>query len=159
MAKGFTQVYGTDYFETFSPTAKLTSIRTLMQVSVQYDLILHQMDVKTAYLNAPIDCQIYVKQPEGYEVSDNNNSREALVCKLNKSLYGLEQSGRNWNNLLHKFFITNGFIQSPVDPCVYSRKSNLDFVITLIWVDDIAIAANSVKCMGKVKNTLKEKYG
>lgn len=59
---------GIDYNETFSPTADITSVRVLMQLAAQYDLKLHQMDVKTAYLHAPIDCEIYMKQPEGFEV-------------------------------------------------------------------------------------------
>ena len=156
VAKGFTQVYGSDYFETYSPTAKITSIRILMQISVQYDLIVHQMDVKTAYLNAPIDCEIYVKQPEGYEIT--NHPKETLVYKLNKSLYGLKQSGRNWNNLLHKFFMNNNFIQSSADPCVYFTKSELDYIIALIWVDDIVLATNSTDCLSKIKTLLKDTF-
>ena len=58
VAKGFTQVHGTDYFETFSPTAKMSSVRIIMQVAAEFNLNIHQMDVKTAFLNAPIDCEI-----------------------------------------------------------------------------------------------------
>lgn len=96
VAKGYSQVAGIDYNETFSPTADMTSVRVLMQLAAQYDLELHQMDVKTAYLHAPIDCEIYMEQPEGFE--KKSKTGEKLVCKLNKSLYGLKQSGRNWNN-------------------------------------------------------------
>lgn len=95
VAKGYSQVAGIDYKETFSPTANMTSVRCLMQLAAQYDLELHQMDVKTAYLHAPIDCEVYMEQPEGFEV--RSDTGEQLVCKLNKSLYGLKQSGRNWN--------------------------------------------------------------
>ena len=103
VAKGYNQVQGLDYHETFAPTARITSLRMLLQIAVQYDLIVHQMDVKTAYLNAPIDCEIYVNQPEGFEIESPDGER--LVCKLYKSLYGLKQSGRNWNNFLHTFLI------------------------------------------------------
>lgn len=75
---------GIDYKQTFSPTANMTSVRCLMQLAAQYDLELHQMDVKTAYLHAPIDCEVYMKQPEGFEV--RSDTGEQLVCKLNKSL-------------------------------------------------------------------------
>lgn len=105
VAQGFTQVQGTDYFETFSPTAKMSSIRIMMQLAAEFDLTIHQMDVKTAFLNAPIDCEIYVKQPEGFEVKGENG--EMLVLKLNKSLYGLKQSGRNWNSVIQNFFVQN----------------------------------------------------
>ena len=68
VAKGYGEVEGIDYEETFSPTPNRTSVEALMQVAVQEDLTLHQMDVKTAYLNAPIDCEIYMEQPEGYKL-------------------------------------------------------------------------------------------
>ena len=105
VAKGYSQVRGVDYQETFAPTANLTSVRALLQIAAQHDLILHQMDVKTAYLNAPIDCEIYMDQAEGFETPSGSNGR--LVYKLNKSLYGLKQSGRNWNNVLHCFLLDN----------------------------------------------------
>jgi len=93
VAKGYSQVKDVDCQETFPPTVDFTSVCTLMQLAAQYDLILHQMDVKTAYLNAPIDCEIFMEQPEGFEVSSKCD--DVLVYKLNKSLYGLKQSGRN----------------------------------------------------------------
>ena len=101
---GFSQVQGIDYKETFTPTANITSIRRLMQIAAQHDLILHQMDVKIAYLNAPIDCEIYMEQAEGFEVQ---REKGRLIYKLNKSLYGLKQSGRNWNSLLHSYLQAN----------------------------------------------------
>ena len=64
VAKGYSQVRGIDFQETFAPTANLTSLRVLMQMAAQHDLVLHQMDVKTAYLNAPIDCEIYMDQAD-----------------------------------------------------------------------------------------------
>ena len=70
----------------------MTSVKVLMQLAAKLDLTAHQLDVKTAYLNAPIDCEIYLEQAEGYEVPGKDKK---LVCKLNKSLYGLKQSGRN----------------------------------------------------------------
>ena len=90
VAKGYTQIKGIDYYETFSPTAKMTSLRILIQLAAQYGMCIHQLDVKTAYLNAPIDCEIYVEQPKGFETPVNS---ENLVWKLNRSLYGLKQSG------------------------------------------------------------------
>ena len=108
IAKGYSRIHGSDYFDTFSPTAKMTSIRMMMQLASEYNLLVHQLDVKTAYLNAPIDCEILMQQPEGFQQFDVND--EILVWKLNKSLYGLKQSGRNWNSLLHKLFGEHSFI-------------------------------------------------
>ena len=119
VAKGFSQKPDIDYHETFSPTANMTSVRTMMQIAAQNNLIVHQVDVKSAYLNAPIDCESYVRQPKGYEKNDENG--KLPVCKLKKSLYGLKQSGRNWNNVLHTYLINQGFEQSLSDPCVYTK--------------------------------------
>jgi len=82
VAKGYSQVQVIDYHETFSPTARVTSIRILMQLDMQQNLTVHQMDVKTAYLNAPTDCELYTEQPEGF-VTTGESARK-LVLKLKK---------------------------------------------------------------------------
>jgi len=156
VAKGYSQVRDIDYKETFAPTATLTSVRTLMQIAAQHDLILHQMDVKTAYLNAPIDCEIYMEQAEGFEVPSSCDGK--LVYKLNKSLYGLKQSGRNWNNMLHSYLLENNFVQSSVDHCVYTKQVENEMIMILVWVDDMIIAASNESLMCDVKQMLKVKF-
>ena len=132
VAKGYSQIQGIDYTETFSPTARMESVRTVMQIAAQNDFTLHQMDVKSAYLHAPIEEDVFVTQPEGYETAN-------MVWKLNKSLYGLKQSGRNWHILLHDYLINElSFKQSTADPCLYFQQGGND--ILLVWVDDIIIA-------------------
>ena len=152
VAQGFSQVYGRDYFETFAPTARLTSIRLLMQFTVQYDLIIHQMDVKTAYLNANIDCNIYLQQPKGFEQGENK------VCHLNKSIYGLKQSGKLWNKLIHAFLTDNSFQRSSVDHCLYYKKDTNICIYILIWVDDIVIACRDVEMMNDTKQLLSQRF-
>jgi len=156
VAKGYSQVKGMDYEETFAPTAKMTTLRVLMQLAAQNDLILHQMDVKTAYLNAPIDCDIYMEQPEGFEEPGNGN--EKVVYKLNRSLYGLKQSGRNWNSLLHGYLLKNDFVQSSLDPCLYIKHVGDEVVMLLVWVDDLIIGASSDALMSDVKQMLKSRF-
>lgn len=156
VAKGYSQVMGIDYKETFSPTANLTSIRALMQVAAQHDLNIHQMDVKTAYLHAPIDCELYIEQPEGFE--QHSDTDEKLVCKLNKSLYGLKQSGRNWNQMLSDYLYENGFMQNPADHCVYTKQTGKERAILIMWVDDLIIAATNDDLLSDVKNTLSAKF-
>ncbi|PIK39827.1 hypothetical protein BSL78_23335 [Apostichopus japonicus] len=156
VAKGFSQLPNVDYNETFSPTARISSIRALMQLSIQHNLIVHQMDVKTAYLNAPIDCELYVEQPEGFAVSGKNG--EKLVCRLKKSLYGLKQSGRNWNSLLHSYFVGESYSQSLVDPCVYTKHEENDMTIILVWVDDIIITTNRDSILEDVKRGLTSRF-
>ena len=119
----------------------MTSIRVLMQLAAQHDLILHQMDVKTAYLNAPIDCEIYLDQPEGFQIENKDGKR--LVYKLNKSLYGLKQSGRNWNTVLHTYLVENNFVQNQSDTCVYTMSNDNETIYILVWVDDLIIAASN----------------
>ena len=156
VAKGYSQVHDIDYHETFSPTARVTSIRMLMQLAAQYDLTVHQMDVKTAYLNAPIDCELYVEQPEGFVTVGENG--EKLVLKLKKSLYGLKQSGRNWNNMLHKYLTDEHFEQSLADHCVYTRFNADCKVIILVWVDDIIVAASDEFVLKSVKSSLCSRF-
>ena len=156
VAKGYSQKQGTDYEETFSPTADMTSVRVMMQKAAQEDLVLHQMDVKTAYLHAPIDCEIYTEQPEGY--TKKSPTGEKLVCKLHKSLYGLKQSGRNWNAVLHTCLTENGFVQNPADHCVYSRETHDEKVMLIVWVDDLILAASNYNVLNRVKGMLTERF-
>ena len=156
VAKGYSQLPDIDFGETFSPTARITSIRTLMQLAVQFNLNVHQMDVKAAFLNAPIDCELYVEQPKGFEQTGAKG--EKLVCKLNRSLYGLKQSGRNWNNLLHSHLVEQGFEQSAADHCVYTRQSGNELTIVIIWVDDIIIASTNDPILMSVKKSLSQRF-
>ena len=140
VAKGYSQVEGVDYTETFAPTANLTSVRAVMQLAAQRDLVLHQMDVKSAYLSAPIDCEIFMEQAEGFKVQSKRG--EKLVYKLRKSLYGLKQSGRNWNSMLHTHLVENNFVQRPTDNCVYTKNEGDNMVVIVVWVDDLIVGAN-----------------
>lgn len=151
MAKGYRQRMGVDYGETFSPMADLTGVRGVLQKAAQENLLLHQMDVKTAYLHAPIDYEIYINPPEGYQ------EKEGIVYKLEISLYGLKQSGGNWNWVLHDCLTEDGFTQNPADHCVYAEESKEGKVIIIIWVDDLIIAAGNKERLKKVKEMLAEK--
>ena len=108
VAKGFTQQSGVEFVETFSPTANMSSLRMLLQACVDQDLKVHQLDVKTAYLHAPLDFEIYMEQPQGYSISSDGKK---LVWRLHKSLYVLKQSGQNWNVVLRDHLLESGFIQ------------------------------------------------
>ena len=110
--------------------------------TVNYDLVVHQLDVKTAFLNAPIDCELYIELPEGFTVV--NSKGEKLVGKLNKSLYGLKQSGRMWYSMLHSCLLKLSFIQSMSDSCVYTRHGKSEMTIVIVWVDDIIVSSNSL---------------
>jgi hypothetical protein len=150
-ARGFTQCEGIDYHDTFSPTAKMTSVRMAMQLVAQYDLSVSQLDVKTAFLNAPVDCELYLKQPEGYCDGD-------FVWRLKKSIYGLKQSGRNWNHMLHAYLSEIRFVQSPTDSCLYTRLDENSFAMILVWVDDMLIVSSDADVIDALKLDLNVKF-
>lgn len=157
VAKGYNQTEGIDYYETFAPTANITSVRALMQIAVQNNLIVHQMDVKTAYLHAPIHEEIFLEQPEGFEMMSETG--EKLVYRLKKSLYGLKQSGRNWYELLNDHLEQDNFVRNLSDHCVYRKQTeNGDTIIVIIWVDDLIIAASSNDALSTFKQNMKFKF-
>ena len=106
-----------------------------MQLAVNHDYKIRQLDVKSAYLNADLDYDIYIYQPKGFEELDNNGN--PLVMKLKKSLYGLKQSGRMWNKMFHDFLTANDLCQSKSDYCLYIKNSSNDRVYLIVLVDDI----------------------
>ena len=124
------------------------------------DLEVHHMDVKTAFLNGKLDCDIYMDQPEGYLDTSFPNH----VCKLKKGLYGLKQAARCWNGTLDKFLKSRGYLQSGADECVYIKtvKNEIDgsinFVILAIYVDDIILVSNSPDMLGEEKSIICEMF-
>ena len=154
VAQGFKQILGLNYTNTFAPTPHMTTIRLFMNISIEFGLITHHMDVCNAYLNSklPSEDKIFMTQPEGY-VTDEN-----LVCKLNKSLYGLKQSAFLWNKTLINFMQSQNLFQSMKDPCVFIRKTDKDTLYVLIWVDDIIISASSVDVMNIFKTNLSNRF-
>jgi hypothetical protein len=111
VARGFTQTYGVDYNKTFAPVAKFTSIRCILALAALEDMEIHQMDVKTTFLNGKLEEEIYMEQLQGFV----HQGGEHLVCKLHKSLYGLKQSPRAWNQKLDVFLKSIEFMKSEAD--------------------------------------------
>jgi hypothetical protein len=133
VAKGYTQKEGEDFFDTYSPLARLTTIRTLVAVAASYGLIIHQMDVKTDFLNGELDEEIYMDQPEGFIA----NGQENKVCRLIKSLYGLKQAPKQWHEKFANTLTTAGFAVNESDTCVYYRYGGDESVMLCLYVDDI----------------------
>ena len=149
MVQGFSQKFGLDYDETFCPVVRFESFRALIALAAQNGLKLHQMDVTTAFLNGELEDEVYMKQPEGFIVQD----QEHLVCKLKRSIYGLRQSPRCWNSTLDRHLQKMGFVPTTSDPCLYTASEGEMFVIG-VYVDDIVLAGKSDKRMAEVKKAL-----
>ncbi|RVX02552.1 Retrovirus-related Pol polyprotein from transposon TNT 1-94 [Vitis vinifera] len=126
VAKGFKQREGIDYFDTYAPVARTTSIRILFALTSIHNLFVHQMDVKTAFLNGDLNEEVYMEQPEGFVLLENENK----VCKLVKSLYGLKQAPKQWHEKFDHAILSNGFIHNNVDKCLYSKTCD-DYMV--IW--------------------------
>ena len=107
VVKGFEQKKGIDFDEIFSPVVKMTSIRTILSIAASQDLEVEQLDVKTAFLHGDLEEEIYMEQPEGFEVYGMKH----MVCKLNKSLYGLKQAPRQWTRQRADCKIEERFVQ------------------------------------------------
>ena len=131
-ARGFLQVPGQDFHDTFAAVAKLPSFRALVSVAAARDLELLHLDVKTAFLHADVEEEIYVHPPQGLDVDKDK------VLRLLKALYGLRQASRQWNKTIHRILLKLGFTQSEADPCLYVYSDGDVFM--LIYVDDILIA-------------------
>ena len=118
VAKGFAQTYGIDYEETFSPVAKMTTIRTLLAVAAAKSWKLYQLDVKNAFLNGDLLEEIYMEQPEGYV----HPKFSTYICKLKKALYGLKQAPRVWYHKLVVYLMQNGFRELDADPSLFVNE-------------------------------------
>jgi hypothetical protein len=133
VTRGFSQKEGIDYEETFAPMARYTSIRTIIALAAKMKWKLHQMDVKIAFLNGIIEEEVYIEQPQGFEVED----RKSHVCRLKKALYGLKQAPRAWYGCIDSFLMSLGFTKSEAYSNLYFKIMENEPVILLLYVDDL----------------------
>ena len=154
VAQGCTQKFGLDYEETYSPVVCFESIRVLLAMGAQYDLILHQMDVSTVFLNGDLSEEAYMCQPEVFI----EPGKENLVCRLRHSVYGLKQSPCCWNHALDSQLKELGFSQTASDPCLYASSSEKEMFIVAVYVDDIILAGKTLITVNTVKEKLSQRF-
>lgn len=154
VARGFVQRQGIDYFDTFAPVVRYESIRMLLAIAAKEDYEIAQFDVKTAFLYGSLKEIIYMEQPRGFEDKTKPNA----VCKLNKSLYGLQQSPRVWNSKFVEFLKCFNFNQIESDHCVFYGKVNRVNVYLALYVDDGLLLSSSGKAIVKVLKLLEERF-
>jgi hypothetical protein len=134
-------VEGLDFGETYAPVARLESIRILIAYATNHDFKLYQMDVKSAFLNGPLQERVYVEQPPGFEDPRKPNH----VYLLHKVLYGLKQAPRAWYDCLKDFLIKNGFTIGKDDSTLFTRKVDNELFVCQIYVDDIIFGSTNEK--------------
>lgn len=139
VAKGFTQCYGIDYNETFSPVLKYNSLRTILSITVHHNLEISLLYVKTAFLYRELNEQVFMEQPKGFLLP----GKEHHVYLLKISLYGLKQASWMWNEKFNTFLLKFGLSRSEFDPCIYYYRKEKEIMIVAIFVDDGRICASN----------------
>lgn len=154
VVKGFQQKRGIDYNEIFSPVVKMTTIRLVLSIVAAENLHLEQLDVKTAFLHGDLDENIYMVQPEGFQIAGKEN----LVCKLSKSLYGLKQAPRQWYLKFDSFMSKTGYKKCAMDQCCYLKYFGPSYIILLLYVDDMLVAGSNMDEINRLKTQLSEEF-
>ncbi|KAL7726245.1 hypothetical protein ACLKA6_001649 [Drosophila palustris] len=162
VAKGFTQREGIDYTETFSPVARIGSIRALIAIAVEFSLDVHQFDFNSAYLNGEIEEDIYINVPPEFDDILTGKEKQKYgknnVCKLKKALYGLKQSGRQWYKKLDNKLKEMELNPIAADPCVYLKKKGNGIIIVSLYVDDLIVATNDAQMLKNLKSELSSNF-
>nr|GEX33641.1 zinc finger, CCHC-type [Tanacetum cinerariifolium] len=153
--QGFRQKEGIDYFDTYAPVARITTIRLLLALAAIHNLVVHQMDVKTTFLNGGLDEEVYMKQLKGFVMPGN----EHKVCKLVKSLYGLKQAPKQWRQKFDEVVLSSGFHLNKSKKYVYSKLDSSDKgVIICLYVDDMLIFGTDQYQVDKAKKFLASRF-
>ena len=154
VARGFSQVYGEDYDQVFAPVVRQTTLRLLMTIAGSKNYRVKHYDIKTAFLYGDLQETIFMKQPQGFK----RHGQENLVCCLKKSLYGLKQSARAWNQRLDGVLCKLGFKAAKSDPCLYTKTINNKLMYISIYVDDIIIAFDDEDEIRQIGRQLSEQF-
>lgn len=152
-AQGFSQRAGIDFFETFAPTVRQESLMLLFHIAAAEKMEIHQMDFDSAYLNADLKEEIYLRPPKQLE-----SRWPGKVLKVKKALYGLKQSANAWYELLYNTLESLGWKRCDSDPCVFFREGKEGRSYLAVYVDDLVILSQSKKQMDSIKEELKGKF-
>nr|GFA54557.1 retrovirus-related Pol polyprotein from transposon TNT 1-94 [Tanacetum cinerariifolium] len=154
VARGYRQEEGIDFEESFAPVARLEAIRIFLAYAAHKNMVVYQMDVKTAFLNGNLREDVYVSQPDRFVDPDNPNH----VYKLKKALYGLKQAPHAWYDMLSSFLLSQDFSKGSVDPTLFIRKNGNDLLLVQIYVDDIIFAATTLELCDLFANLMCSKF-
>ena len=149
VAKGFEQIEGIDFFDTFSSVVKTASWRVLLAIGTQFDMEIEHSDVDTAYLEAKLQEEVFIEQPHAFKKGNK-------VCRLHKALYGLKQSAREWYDTLKKRLEEMGYTSIQKDHAVFIHQNNGSIIAT--YVDDLLILAHTRDTMNDIKASLDKRF-
>ena len=153
VAKGYNQRPGFDYMEIFAPTMRQATIRLILALAAIDDLHLRSVDISHAFINGDIDAEVYMTQPDGFKEFGPD-----FACKLNKSIYGLKQAARLWNEKLHSALLDMGFKRIRSDPALYIYQRDEVQIIMPVYVDDITLASKSQAALDKAVSELSKHF-
>jgi hypothetical protein len=154
VAKGYVQRQGIDFEEVFAPVARVESVRLLIAMAAQFGWKIHQMDVKSAFLNGELIEEVYVGQPPGFEIE----GKSSKVLKLKKALYGLRQAPRAWNSKLNSTLTELGFEKCPSESALYRKKIKDSVLVVGVYVDDLVITGGNSQAIENFKNQMKARF-
>ncbi|KAJ3673974.1 hypothetical protein LUZ60_005966 [Juncus effusus] len=154
VARGFSQRYGEDYEETFSPVAKITSVRVVISMAASLGWKLWRLDVNNAFLYGELDKEIYMEQPVGYIFK----MRPDYVCKLKKALYGLKQAPRAWYGKIAEYLQFCGYSSSSSDHSLFVKRKVGLHVVVLLYVDDMIITDNDEGEVARLRGKLSIRF-
>ncbi|RVW47431.1 Retrovirus-related Pol polyprotein from transposon RE1 [Vitis vinifera] len=154
VVKGYAQMFGVDFSETFAPVARLDTIRMLLALAAQRKWKIYQLDVKSAFLNGYLEEEIFVEQLEGFAIK----GKEEKVYLLKKALYGLRQAPRAWYSRIDTHLLTLGFHKSLSEFTLYIKKIEEDILIVSLYVDDLLVTGSNAGFVNKFKAEMKQVF-
>jgi transposase InsO family protein len=154
VCKGYAQIEGIDFEETFSPVARMEAICFLLAYACSKNVKVYQMDVKSSFLNGELEEEVYIEQPEGFQLSENAD----YVCKLKKALYGLKQAPRAWYSRLDKYLQQAGFRKGSADNNLYIKVSQGNILLIEVYVDDIIFGSDDDRLSQKFAKDMQNEF-
>ncbi|CAJ2657083.1 unnamed protein product [Trifolium pratense] len=154
VARGFLQREGLDYSEVYSPVARIETVRLVVAIANARDWPMYHLDVKSAFLNGPLEEVVFVTQPPGFVIKGKEN----MVYRLKKALYGLKQAPRAWNKRIDGFLVKQGFSKCKSEYGVYVQKSTSSIILICLYVDDLLVTGSDIAKIEKFKTVMMTEF-